>query len=301
MSQFERRLLVLNTTCSSFHLGHLSVLNILFNCVTICVLMQKPNGPKLRPPKSSSKASSSNQEDIEIEVAEALAVMKQSHGPSKQEIMANDSLKFDPREANKSNVEAKSRVSSPISQSPCSAQQSSSMLPQNSNASAPPLSAGGGFYGLLDALIIFSFSAEKSEIRYFPWKSAAPRRKRPRPRHEDENPAIFGMRNSPISSTSKVEIDQPAKIESPSLNLEKNPGSANENGGVTYDLMNSQSVPASSEQHPESLKLGDSKPLAEEAESRDMGVTKEEPSSPKKESLLPNLDDDRQDATGTKA
>lgn len=109
------------------------------------------------------------------------------------------------------------------------------------------------------------------------------------------------MRNSPISSTAKVDIDQPAKIESTSPNLERNPGSANENGGVSYDLMNSQSVPASSEPQPESLRLGDSKPLTEEAESRDVGVTKEEPSSPEKESPLPKLDDDRQDATGTKA
>ncbi|KAJ9700315.1 hypothetical protein PVL29_005893 [Vitis rotundifolia] len=237
----------------------------------VSIRKKMPNGPKPRPPKSSSKASSSIQEDIEIEVAEALAVMRQSQGPSKQEIMANDSLKFDSREVNKSTNEAKSRVSSPISNSPSSAQQSSSMLPQNSNSSAPPLSA------------------------------VAPKRKRPRPRHEDENPAIFGVRNSPISSTAKVEIDQPAKIESTSPNLEKNPGSANENGGVSYDLMNSQSVPASSEPQPESLKLGDSKPLTEEAESRDVGVTKEEPSSPEKESPLPKLDDDRQDATGTKA
>lgn len=109
------------------------------------------------------------------------------------------------------------------------------------------------------------------------------------------------MRNSPISSTSKVEIDQPAKIESPSPNLEKNPGSTNENGGVSSDLMNSQTLPASLEPQQESQKLGDSKPLTEEAESRGVGVTKEEPSSPKKESHLSNLDDDRQDATGTKA
>ena len=109
------------------------------------------------------------------------------------------------------------------------------------------------------------------------------------------------MRSSPISSTAKVENDQPAKIESPSSNLEKNPGSAHENGGVSYDLMNSQTLPASAEPLQESMKLGDSKPLTEEAESRDVGVTKEEPSSPKKESPLPKLNDDRQDATGTRA
>ena len=89
-------------------------------------------------------------------MAEALAVMRQSQGPSKQEIMSNDSPKFDPREVNKSSNEAKSRVSSPISNSPSSAQQSSSMLPQNSNSSAPPLSAVGGFFWLLDAIIIIS-------------------------------------------------------------------------------------------------------------------------------------------------
>lgn len=57
-------------------------------------------------------------------------MMRQPQGPSKQEIVSNDS-KFDPRELNnKSSVDVKSRISSP---------------PQNSSSSATPMSALGGF------------------------------------------------------------------------------------------------------------------------------------------------------------
>lgn len=77
----------------------------------------KPNGQKRPPAKSPPKASSSNPEELEIEIAEVLyGLMTQSQGPSKKESGPNDS-----REVNN-----RSRVSSPAS---------------NSNSSATPLSA----------------------------------------------------------------------------------------------------------------------------------------------------------------
>lgn len=70
-------------------------------------------------------------------------LMRQPQVPSKQEIIGNDSVKFDAREVNKPNNDAKSRVSSPISNSPSTLPQSSSILPPNSNSSATPMSAIG--------------------------------------------------------------------------------------------------------------------------------------------------------------
>uniref|UniRef100_A0A5B7AP23 Protein TIME FOR COFFEE n=1 Tax=Davidia involucrata TaxID=16924 RepID=A0A5B7AP23_DAVIN len=231
----------------------------------------KPNGPKLRPPKSSSKSSSSNPEELEIEIAEVLYGMTQSQGPSKKEIMANDSAKLDSRETNKSSSDAKSRVSSPISNSPSTAPM---IFPQNSSSSVAPLSA------------------------------VAPKRKRPR--QVSDNLGNYSIRNSPISSTTKVEIDQTPKTEISSPNLEKTSGSGSENGGVPYDLGNSIAVPPSSEPPPPAAKpeggvFSESKPLTEEAgESRDVVATKEEVTSPKKESPAVRGDDDRQDVTATK-
>ncbi|PPD74564.1 hypothetical protein GOBAR_DD28497 [Gossypium barbadense] len=259
------------------------------------------NGTKQRPPKSSSKSSSSAQEEIEIEIAEVLyGMMRQPQVPSKQEIIGNDSAKFDSREVNKPNNDSKSVVSSPISNSPSTLPQSSSILPSNSSSSATPMSA------------------------------IAPKRKRPRPvKYEDENtttttpppPSIFPPRHSSISSTTtKVEIDQPAKVEATSPNLEKNSGPVAENDSGACDLMSSSKAgPVSSElvqaepvkEEKNNLAL-DSKPSTEESESRDIGFgNKEESQSPKKESLsspadnpssagLP-LDDEREKSTVTKA
>ena len=132
---------------------------------------------------------------------------------------------------------------------------------------------------------------------------------------------IFPVRNSSISSTTtKVEIDQPAKIEATSPNLEKNSGPVAENYGSSYDLMNSsQAAPASSELvQAEPMKeeknnlVQDSKPLTEESESRDIGISKKEESqSPIKESSPSpinnpysaglRLDDERENLTVTKA
>ncbi|KAK6130342.1 hypothetical protein DH2020_035899 [Rehmannia glutinosa] len=67
-------------------------------------------GPKLKPPKASSKPSSSNPEELEIEIAEVLyGLMTQSQGPS------SSSKKEDSREVNRLNSDAKPLNSSPIS------------------------------------------------------------------------------------------------------------------------------------------------------------------------------------------
>eukprot|EP00257_Ricinus_communis_P015419 XP_015573332.1 protein TIME FOR COFFEE [Ricinus communis] len=254
----------------------------------------KPNGPKQRPPKSSPKfttTSTSNQEEIEIEIAEVLyGLMRQPQGPSKQEAN-NDLMKFDSRDLSNSNSnnnkatgDAKSRVSSPISNAPATIPQTSSIPPPtNSSSSATPMSA------------------------------IAPKRKRPRPvKYEEENPSVYQVRNNPISSTIKGDTDQPAKVETCSPNLEKTSGSAVENGVVQHDVMaNPASVSVSTEQQPGLVKsennmLSDSKTLMQESESiRDLVLSKEEPRSPKKESppAIANLrlDDDREKGTIAKA
>lgn len=114
--------------------------------------VQKPNGgsggQKFRPPKSSSKSSSSVQDEIEIEIAEVLYGMMrqpQSQVPSKQQEM-NDSIKLDSREGNNNNnnkssgSDGKSRISSP---------------PQNSSSSATPVSAVGLFFIYIFCLFIY--------------------------------------------------------------------------------------------------------------------------------------------------
>ncbi|XP_022930230.1 protein TIME FOR COFFEE-like isoform X2 [Cucurbita moschata] len=226
----------------------------------------KQAGPKLRPPKSSSKPSSMAQDEIEIEIAEVLyGMMRQPQAPPKQEA---DSVKFDPKSA----MDAKSRVSSPISNP-------SSVLPQNSSSSVTPISA------------------------------TAPKRKRPRPvKYDDENMVAFNLRNSPVSSTAKPEAaDQPTNTDIPSTNVDKVSGSAGENGVVSNESGNSQALPATSESHPEALKvntasvMSNSKPLTEESEGKVLGTNKEEPQSPLKESNGHRLEDKREDMTATKS
>ncbi|KAJ6980661.1 LOW QUALITY PROTEIN: protein TIME FORFFEE-like isoform X3 [Populus alba x Populus x berolinensis] len=239
----------------------------------------KPNGTKQRPPKSSSKSTSA-QDEIEFEIAEVLyGLLRQPQGATKQEIMGNDSIKFDFREANhnKTTSDAKSRVSSPISNSQSTVPQSSSIPPSNSSSSAAPMSA------------------------------IAPKRKRPRPvKYDDEHPTNFPARNSSILSIAKVDVDQPARIDS-SPNLE-NSGSAAENGGVSHDLLSNQAAPAMTEaQLQEAVKLenhpiSDSKPTTEGSECRDLGGLIEETRSPKKESTPSlRLDDDCESLTANKA
>ncbi|XP_020534183.2 protein TIME FOR COFFEE isoform X6 [Jatropha curcas] len=207
--------------------------------------------------------------------------MRQPQGPTKQEI-ANDSMRFDSNSNNKSTGDAKSRVSSPISNSPSTIPQSSSIPPTNSSSSTP-------------------------------MSAIAPKRKRPRPvKYEEENPSVYPVRNSPISTT-KVEIDQPPKIETSSSNLDKNSGSTAENGVLSHEMVASQTAPASTEppQQQELLKsesnplhdsLHDSKTSVQESDSRDLAVNKEEHRSPKKESPPDGhrLDEDRESVTATK-
>lgn len=74
--------------------------------------------------------------------------MRQPQVPSKQDTTGNDSMKFDSRDAsnnndNKSTGDAKSRVSSPISNSQSTVPQSSSIFPANSSSSNAPMSAIG--------------------------------------------------------------------------------------------------------------------------------------------------------------
>lgn len=101
-----------------------------------------------------------------------------------------------------------------------------------------------------------------------------------------ENPGGFGVRSSPISSsTAKVEIDQTTmKMEVFSPNLEKTPQSAAENGVSLYDLSASaQSLPATADPTPEPMKMeSEVKRRPEESEFME---SKEEVNSPKRESF----------------
>lgn len=61
--------------------------------------MQKPNGPKIRPPKSS-KSSDLVEEDIEIEIAEVLDLMKQSKSSKDQDNIKNSTLNLEVKDRN---------------------------------------------------------------------------------------------------------------------------------------------------------------------------------------------------------
>uniref|UniRef100_A0A803N0Z6 Time for coffee n=1 Tax=Chenopodium quinoa TaxID=63459 RepID=A0A803N0Z6_CHEQI len=173
--------------------------------ISIKKKIKAANGPKQqRPPKSSSKSSPSTQDAIEIEVAEVLyGLMKQSQAPSKQDGgMIIDSAKMDSR----SITDSKSRVSSPVTNSPSIHHLTNCSNPSTSSSTAPPLT------------------------------TVAPKRKRPRPYPEDI-PTGFGPRSSPISSTPKPESDQAPKLEAASSSMDKNNiGSAIENGGDSTNL-----------------------------------------------------------------
>ncbi|XP_054805510.1 protein TIME FOR COFFEE-like isoform X3 [Prosopis cineraria] len=236
-----------------------------------------PSGTKPRPPKSTSKPSSA-QDEIEIEIAEVLyGMMRQPQGIPKQEPLANDLLKFDSRDTSKSSGDGKSRISSPISNSQSAPPLSSSVPPQGSSTSITPLSA------------------------------VAPKRKRPRPaKDESENPTNIAVRNGPIASTSKAESDQASKVETCAPNFDKTAGSASENGCLSSSLPSSQVVPPPLKPLPESIKLesnmlSDSKSVTEESVRPDVGLSEEEPESPKKESIVPKLDDDSEDVKALKA
>ncbi|CAJ2630266.1 unnamed protein product [Trifolium pratense] len=222
-------------------------------------------GTKFRPPKSSSKSSSSVQDEIEIEIAEVLYGMMRQ--PQSQ-------VPPSKQEMNDS-MKMDSRETNNNKSSASDAKSRISSPPQNSSSSATPVSA------------------------------TAPKRKRPRPvKHEDENPAIFSVRSSPVSLISKAESDHPSKIETSSSNSDKN-----NQGSVPENSANLAPVQAS----PEPVKLDSNtlvvdggKVLMEESEKqKDVGLNKEvvvPPVSPKKESsVLQAVDDVREDVKATKA
>ena len=159
-------------------------------------------------------------------------------------------------------------------------------------------------------LYIYIYISTSSPFSDFFFLVAAPKRKKPRlfkydAKYEDGKSSFLSAQNNPISSTAKVPTDQTAKTETSSANLEKVAGSTAENGGVASDTAQSQAVPPSSEQ-PELIKIenslvSDSKPILERSENRDLGLNKEEPQSPKKESPGLRLEDKRETTTLTKS
>ncbi|XP_062108374.1 protein TIME FOR COFFEE isoform X2 [Humulus lupulus] len=261
------------------------------------------NGPKLRQPKTttSSSKSPSAQDEIEIEIAEVLyGMMRQPQGPTKQDIMNSDSIKFESREANhkstseanKSSSDAKSRVSSPIS----SSQQ----------------------YGVHQSSSRSSLTAVEGAVPAWAF-CVAPKRKKPRlvkgdSKYEDTTKSSFlTAQNNLIPSASRLPVDQTAKTETSSANLEKAGGSAAENGVVSSDTAQSHAILAMSEAatatatavQPEPIKLenslvSESKLVSEKIENRDLAVNKEEPQSPKKEFSGHRLEDKRETTTATK-
>lgn len=190
------------------------------------------NGHKQRPPKSSTKPPSSIQDDIEIEVAEVLyGLMRQSHGPSKQEMMSNASARWDYKEVSRSSTgDSKSRASSPISKSISAPAQD---LPQTSNSSAPPLSA------------------------------VATKRKRPHPVcHQEKIFSAFASQSSPNSTASKIEPYVFTKQEVHSQRTEKNSVLGAEIGRSSFNLVKSHELQMA-------CKTARSEPVAEVFSSED--------------------------------
>ncbi|KAB2598279.1 protein TIME FOR COFFEE-like [Pyrus ussuriensis x Pyrus communis] len=91
---------------------------------------------------------------------------RQPQGSTKQEITATDSIKFESRETNnKFTSDTKSRVSSPISNSPCVVPQLMSPFPHNSCSFVTSMSAAGGYYKLTELSVLFiSFWASSSQV-----------------------------------------------------------------------------------------------------------------------------------------
>ncbi|VFQ64889.1 unnamed protein product [Cuscuta campestris] len=143
----------------------------------------KANGSKQRPPKTSSKSTSSNREELEIEIAEVLyGLMTQSQAPSKKEIVApNDSAEIN----NRSSGDA---VSSAVSNS-----QSPAILPMNTNSCAAPFSA------------------------------IAPKRKKPRQVSENQSSPSIRSSPSSASAKLQNDQTMTLKAEASSPNSEKMP------------------------------------------------------------------------------
>ena len=138
----------------------------------------------------------------------------------------------------------------------------------------------------------------------------APKRKRPRvpTKYDEEHPSIFPAQSGAISTTHKVVTDQSMKIEASSATLEKTPGSVPENGVFSYKLSNSHAIlatevrpePVKESMKPESKAVPDSKkPRNDESQGQNLKQRKDEAQSPKKESPVFRLDDNRGDMTAT--
>ncbi|KAK4773198.1 hypothetical protein SAY87_028217 [Trapa incisa] len=220
----------------------------------------KGNGSKPRLPKSSTKSSSSDQDEFEIEIAQVLyGMMRQPQVPSsKQEGTGTDSIRFKNKECIFSG-DAKSQISSPISNSPSAAPQLSSSLAQNSSSSVtPPISA------------------------------IAPKRRKPRPiKYDDDNQLTQPLRGSLSSTLAKAEAG------SPDLDNLQGSAVAAEDEGIPCDSAAKQ-APES-----ELLKLENTAVLPDsevcdgrESGNREPGATRgAHHSSPKKESFGFGSDD----------
>ncbi|KAJ0973599.1 hypothetical protein J5N97_015564 [Dioscorea zingiberensis] len=160
-----------------------------------------------KPQRPAKMAKSSSIQEIEIEVAEVLFGMTRQLQPKPE------GHKPDSKETNGSGNDAKSRVSSPISNSQAtgSSQPQASTMP-NSNSNPAPVVV------------------------------TAPKRKRPRPvKFEDESPtspiSSTAITSAPVASGAKTDSEVFVKTESSSPRTEKTtPSPINDNGGSLLDL-----------------------------------------------------------------
>uniref|UniRef100_A0A7N0TXD8 Time for coffee n=1 Tax=Kalanchoe fedtschenkoi TaxID=63787 RepID=A0A7N0TXD8_KALFE len=210
------------------------------------------NKHRIPPKASSSKAATSNPDEIEFEIAEVLyGLMRQPPGSSKPESGPNEAL-------NKSAIDSKSRVSSPVTAAVMN--QPSSLHPQNAATSA----------------IV----------------ATAPKRKRPRPvNYSDENVASHSQANI----ITEPDVEQTAKVEIMSPNLEKNfkPVLAIER--ISPDLEQSRSDSASKRNADVMKLVRNTSPGSESLRPEPVGHKDEDGSSKKEESPGSRLGENRED------
>ncbi|EHA8588645.1 protein TIME FOR COFFEE [Cocos nucifera] len=227
--------------------------------------MKPMSGPKHRPPKVS-KSPSLIEEDIEIEVAEVLFGMtRQFPCPPKQETSKMDSKEVNDGAGN----ESKSRVSSPNAISPPPPASQTSVLPPPSNSSSNPTSMS----------------------------AIAPKRKRPRPvKFEDESPTspvgLDALPSTSVSSSAKLETEQPMKTEASSPRSEKNTAApAIENGDVSVPQVAVAALDVQQETaKTENNSVPDAKLLKGEPNGQNRTESHKEAASPAKETSCANLD-----------
>lgn len=109
-------------------------------------MLQKPTGPKSRPPKVSKSSSASAHDEMdELEVAEVLfGLKKQSQCSKNQETNSSVSQKVDSKDSNGVVHDIKPSVSSPMA-IPTQKSPQSSTLPQTISPSSKPV-LGVGMY-----------------------------------------------------------------------------------------------------------------------------------------------------------